>query len=101
MSNVTNAILVFRLEEEGPALGEAVASINSFFDGPGFSDVGEHAGGDKHLECSLYVGAFNYFRIADFLSHLSVCQRSHPVLQNVQLLLLEQEDDFFSVAYRD
>lgn len=56
MSNVTNIVVLVPSEEPG------ITQLNAYLLGHYHSvlnDVDECSGGNKHLECDVYVGAFN------------------------------------------
>ena len=73
MSLVTNIILHIGILEDEK---EKIKEINKFFDGQSLVSVDDENlprgwyGGSKMLECNLYIGAFNYLRIQEFIDHL-------------------------------
>lgn len=91
MSVVTNVILTVPCWERR---GNVCERINEFFEpGSGFRNIGDAAGGTKHLEADVLVGAFNYFDLGAFIDHLNTIRFENP--ENVCLFVKEQEDDRF------
>jgi hypothetical protein len=98
MSNVTNLILHIGIAEDE---NQKIAEVNMFFDDqrPLVSIKDESLpdgwyGGTKHLECNLYVGAFNYLNLERFVAHLKTIRWGEPeALQ----LIKEEGDDWFSI----
>lgn len=105
MSHVTNVILVFSVleaydeGEDGEDRYHVMTAINEWLRTQGHFPFGRHAdhssGGDKHLEVPIYVAAFNYFRLDDFLEMLKELPWKEPRL--VQVFVMDQDDDRFSV----
>jgi hypothetical protein len=58
-------------------------------------DLDRPFGGNKQLECDLFVGAFNHLDLNDFVSYLNGVQWSDN--DEVQLIVCEQEDDGFRI----
>ncbi len=54
-------------------------------------------GGTKYLECNIYVGAFNYFHLDDFLKHLNSIKWKAP--EDLQLFVKDQHDYKFRIIY--
>ena len=50
-------------------------------------------GGTKSLECRLFIGAYNYFRLDEFLAFLQTIRWSDPT--SLQLMVKEQQDRKF------
>ena len=101
MSNVTNLLLhIGMLEDEKAKIQE----VNAYFEQrqvrPLISLDDEHLprgwyGGDKYLECRLYVGAFNYLYLDEFIEHLKTITWEEP--EALQLMVKEERDDLFQV----
>ena len=53
-------------------------------------------GGTKKFEARLFIGAYNYFPLEDFINHTSKILWNEP--DNVQLFIKEQEDLNFRVV---
>lgn len=108
MSYVTNVILstgtLFDEEEE-----KILQEVNKFFvdkDNPAYSKNGfvnvEDAslprgwyGGDKMLEASLFIGAFNYLNLEGLIEHLQSIQWEYP--EDVQLIIKEDGESRFEI----
>ena len=89
MSQVTNVILCCALYE-----GEAIDYINETFNlGVHFESEGNFCAGDKNLEVSIHLGAFNYLRLPLLVKAITEAHWSCP--ECVQLLIKGQEDDKF------
>jgi hypothetical protein len=99
MSRVTNAILSASVVEGR----DQIDFINRFLrDAPSGGDgefikVSQHAGGPKHMECCIYVSAFNHAD-TDIIIR-SVSQAPWKEREMVQLFLMEQEEDAFRLRY--
>jgi hypothetical protein len=76
VSVVTSVALTFFELDEVARLAE----VNQFFeDGKvGLVDVTEHAGGNKAMQVSVAIGAFNYFPIEDFAEHIASIKWGRP-----------------------
>lgn len=102
MSYVTNLILHMGMIEDED---ERIKEVNAFFDEDDNPLVGLNEqplppgwyGGTKYLECNLYVGAFNYFQLDDFLKHLQTIKWRAP--EDVQLFIKDQDDYKFRIIY--
>lgn len=111
MSTVTNTILTFALDEEryteehpqGDDARGVIAEVNEYWkqkygDAAIVSDGFRHPpevwhGGTKALECYVFVAAFNYLGLKEFVKHLRSIKWDAP--SRVQLFVQEQEDDVF------
>lgn len=102
MSRVTNIILSTGYEND---LDKIIDQINAYL-----IEKGMHTGlvsidtdtlprgwygGSKMLECELFIGAFNYLHLEEFLEHLKSYSWQYP--ECVQVIYKEQQDDRFSV----
>ncbi len=99
MSRVTNAILAAHVSRHPD--GE-IESVNEFLranevGGGEFKDATEFAGGYKHLECRVYLSAFNN---AD-TNHIveAVRQGVWRDRDMIQLFIKEQEEELFTLRY--
>jgi hypothetical protein len=104
MSWVTNVILHL-----GPAFiagayeKRLLAKVNHYFlPGNGLVSVDDDRlpsgwyGGNKGLEVSLAIGAFNNLDLERFVTHLRTIDWPSP--ESVQLIVREQEDDRFRIV---
>lgn len=106
MSWVTNIILSYSL---GEYTEKRIAEVNQFFG----SVPDRHEGGNyeeeplasvesvwegkgKALECNVFIGAYNYFPLEDFLVHLRSVTWEEP--EAVQLFVKDQEDSKFQAV---
>jgi hypothetical protein len=102
MSRVTNAIITAHVGPHGDSDSE-IDSVNKFLretesGGSGeFVEVSQHAGGTKHMECRVYVSAFNHAD-TDVIVR-AVDQAPWRDREMVQLFIKEQEQDFFQLRY--
>jgi hypothetical protein len=99
MSRVTNAILAAHV---GRRPDDEIASVNEFLranevGGGEFIDVSEYAGGYKHLECRVYLSAFNHADTNLIID--AVRQAPWRDVEMVQLFVKEQEDELFALRY--
>ena len=99
MSQVTNAILT---ANPGRNADDEIAAVNEFLRlnkirGGEFKDVGGHAGGSKHVECRVYVAAFNHAETKQIVK--AVEQAPWREREAVQLFVREQEEESFTVRY--
>jgi protein associated with RNAse G/E len=99
MSVVTNLILHIGILEDEE---DRIKDVNEFWeDGIGLvsfdsSDLPRGwYGGTKMLEANLYVGAFNYLDLDEFITHLEKIRWEYP--EEVQVIVKEQEDDLFRI----
>ena len=103
MSKVTNLILTISDLHDDDKLGQ----INSFvYDGiqmnlvsAAFDDDAVNRtswyGGTRFLEAEIYIGAFNYFPLKDFINHLKQIKWENP--NSVQLIVKEENDEKFRI----
>ncbi len=93
MSRVTNIILTTSARDEP----EAIQHLNNWVDdkhGPCclFVDAKDSAG-DKHLECGIYLGAFNHMDLESFVFAVGSAPWEDP--KQVQLFVREEDDEEF------
>jgi hypothetical protein len=102
MSPVTNAILTAHVGLHTDSDPE-IDSVNKFLrenDGGGggeFVEVSHLAGGVKHMECRIYVSAFNHTNLTTILG--AVDQAPWIDKETVQVFVKEQGDDLFKIRY--
>jgi hypothetical protein len=102
MSRVTNAIITAHVGPHGDSDSE-IDSVNKFLresEGGGsgeFVDVSRHAGGTKHMECRVYVSAFNHADTNVIVRAVDQAPWQHREM--VQLFIKEQEQDVFQLRY--
>jgi hypothetical protein len=100
MSRVTNAIITAHVAAHSQADPE-IDSVNRLLresEGGGggeFIEVSRHAGGTKHMECRVYLSAFNH---ADTKTIIEAVNRAPwQDKEMVQLYVKEQEEELFHV----
>ena len=99
MSQVTNAILAAHV---GRHPDDEIGTVNEFLraneiGGGEFKEVTEYAGGYKHLECRVYLSAFNHADTNEIVEAV----RKTPWRDGdmVQLFIKEQEEELFTLRY--
>lgn len=100
MSLVTNCIFSFSIGEDEEAIMKEVNSYFEIKERPLISVEDKllpHGwyGGSKYLETPIYIGAFNFFSIEHFMSHIKELPWKEP--ENVQLIAQGQEEDYFTI----
>ena len=102
MSRVTNAILTAHIGPQGDSDPE-IDSVNKFLRetergrGGKFIEVTQQAGGTKHMECRVYLSAFN--RADTDVILRAVDQAPWREKDMVQVFVKEQEEDVFLLRY--
>jgi len=102
MSVVTNVILTAHVGPQGGSDSE-IHSVNKFLKearGGGFgtfTEVSDHAGGPKRMECRVYLSAFNHADTETILN--AVDQAPWRDKRMVQVFIKEQEDELFRLRY--
>jgi hypothetical protein len=106
MSNVTNLILsIGHFDAEA----DKIVEVNRYFEEPeiealrcrGLVAIDDPAlpegwyGGSKYFEAYIYLGAFNYLLLDEFIEYVRSIQWQSP--ESVQLVVMEQEDDRFRI----
>lgn len=97
MSIVTNVIILAALGPEGPdveieRLNELLRNVS----GRGqFQEVSEHAGGNKAMECRVYLGTFNLGDSEEIVRTIFSAPWDNP--EQVQILTKEQGEDVFTL----
>lgn len=103
MSVVTNIILSFSImENEISDIEDSYTNmvlINNWLRKHDHGAFGEDAtiasGGEKHLETPVYLAAFNFFDLDEFLAFLRTLPWEEP--ENVQVFVQGQEEEKFTV----
>jgi len=100
MSWVTNILLSYNIVEKqiGDHKSEHlnVKLINEEYEAFGtFKEIGQYAGGKKHIETPLYAAAFNYFPIKEFMYFVFSLNWECP--DDVQIFIEDQEEDRFKL----
>ncbi len=102
MSRVTNAILTAHVGLQNGSDPE-IDSVNKFLretetgGGGQFTEVTQHAGGTKHMECRVYLSAFNHAD-TDVIVR-AVDQAPWRDKEMVQVFVKEQEQEVFLLRY--
>jgi hypothetical protein len=103
MSRVTNVILTAHVGPKNKPDDE-IEAVNRFLretDGSGhgqFVDVTPHGGGTKHMECRVYLSAFNHADTQVILR--AIDQAPWRDKEMVQVFVKEQEEELFRLRYR-
>lgn len=84
MSHVTNIILKTAYDEDRDLIAEKF---------PMLSLTSEQAGGDKHMECDVFMGAKNYLDLDELVGTFRKAPWDDP--ENVQLLIQRQNENRF------
>ena len=103
MSVVTNLIFSFSVGEDETKMIEKVNSFKYGLQNLNLvsadyirSTENRHAkwyGGGKFLEARIYIGAFNYLELSEFVEHVKSLDWDEP--ECVQIMVKEQDDDRF------
>jgi hypothetical protein len=100
MSLVTNMILTCSVSEnldpEDTDYPCAIAEIQRWLQRHRYgelTDVAPYAGGTKALETAVFLGAFNYLRLGDFLAAVQAAPWSY--YDSVQVFVQEQNDTLY------
>ena len=102
MSRVTNVILTSHVGPQNRP-DEEISSVNRFLqtnEGGGvgeFKDVTSYAGGYKHMECRVYLAAFNHADTDVILK--AVQQAPWRDREMVQVFMKEEEEELFSLRW--
>ena len=106
MSNVTNLILSIGYHD---AEAGKIHEVNRYFEEPeiealrcrGLVSIDDSSlpegwyGGSKYFEANIYLGAFNYLLLDEFIEHLRSIQWQSP--EDLQIIVMGQEDDGFRI----
>ena len=96
MSTVTNVIFVTSVDEYEAT--QALQRISSFQFGTYWEPIkDEVAGGNKNLECEVYIGAFNRFDEEKFVDELKMVKWKYP--EELQVMVKRQDDDQFTTIF--
>lgn len=98
MSHVTNIILTTMVDEED-AVKElnGKLSVTAVCSSPRPVDLSRcpnTCGGNKYLECDIYLAAYNYFKLDNFLGAVRSVAWEYP--EDVQLFVKDQHDSHFT-----
>jgi hypothetical protein len=100
MSRVTDVILTAYVGLQDGSDPE-IDSVNKFLRetdvGGEFVDVSQQAGGTKHMECRVYLSAFNHADTETILK--AIDQAPWRDKDMVQVFVKEQEEDLFRLRY--
>src|SRR6185437_11150217 len=100
MSRVTNVIITAHVGSLDHSDAE-IDSVNRFLremgggGGGEFIEVSQHAGGPKHMECRIYLSAFNHADMNVIMS--AVNQAAWRDKDMVQVFVKEQEQELFQL----
>lgn len=53
-------------------------------------------GGTKYMECCIFMGAYNYLNLNEFIDHLKSIEWEDP--EDVQLIVRNQNEDRFKIV---
>lgn len=103
MSVVTNVILTFAVIEDADERMAEVNAFEGFAGGLGFNrriqsrgdvdPINLYIGGGRNTEARIYIGAFNYLIVDEFIEHVRAANWKHP--EHVRLYINEQDDEAF------
>lgn len=101
MSYVTNVILYIGILNDVDA---KIKEVNAYFEDDSFNGLvsvedeklpNGWYGGSKYLECDLFIGAFNYLNLRNFINHLKSIE--WDLDSPVQLIVLDEDDIRFKI----
>lgn len=102
MSEVTNLILTCSLGEKEEFV---LSQINKFeINNKPFKMISINDkklpsawyGGTKYMECCIFMGAYNYLNLNEFIDHLKSIEWEDP--EDVQLIVRNQNEDRFKIV---
>jgi len=85
MSHVTDIVLITFIDD------------NAFTLEFGLTQVEEHAGGNKHMQCNIFMAAINYLDIEKMISWFKNTKWEYP--KCAQLLYKDEYDDRFTLIH--
>ena len=90
MSHVADTVVFTFLHEDGPMqeVQKWLTEENQY--GP-LVEVSDHAGGHKALQCQLWVGAFNYLDIDEFVRVVFAQPWKYP--EHVCIAICDEHED--------
>ena len=101
MSHVTDIIFITAIEDGADAeaghpntdkLSEYIAREHN---NNKLLKVDEHAGGNKAIQCDVFMAAINYMDIDTFIAWFHTIKWEYP--ESVQLLIKDEHDDQFTI----
>lgn len=101
MSHVTDIILITSIEDgadlesDNPNVDKLKGYLEKEHNGHTLLKVDGHAGGNKAIQCDVFMAAFNYFNIDAFVRLFKEMQWQYP--ESAQLLIKDENDDAFTV----
>ena len=97
MSHVTDVILTVGCGDSRVA--ECIAALDSFTRtearGGTLHKVDQHAGGTKALQAEVYMGAFNYLPVGEFIALVKTLPWEYP--EDIRLFMQEEQEYSFRV----
>jgi hypothetical protein len=94
MSSVSNVIVTCALGDEDAFEKMCIVAFGHLHN---LKSVAQVAGGNKHLEQLVYVGAINYLNVDDFVQCVKIAEWEQP--ECVAVFIKEQEDERFIQRY--
>jgi hypothetical protein len=92
MSVVTDIILVLGIAEP---IDELNRYLSDAYNGGALKQVDKHAGGNKAVQCDVYMAAINHFDRESFIRKFASINWNEP--ECVQLFLKYETEDLFYV----
>ena len=92
MSSVTDIILTTSINEKG--VKEIKSHIESAYKN-NLNRADEGAGGNKFMQCDVFLTAINYMLIDELLDCFNAATWEYP--ESVQLLIKDEHDDAFTI----
>lgn len=91
MSRVTNIIVTCNISDRGARhLNEVISGICL----PTLREVSRYAHGSKEVEADIWIAAYNYLDLDQFMSIVSICDWESP--EDVRVFVQDQDDNHFS-----
>jgi len=105
MSHVADIILITMIEdgadtEDGhPNADKLNDYLKENHNGANLVMVDGYAGGNKHMQCDVFMAAINYLNIKDFVKSFQGIDWEYP--EGSQLLIKDEHDDKFTVYNKE
>jgi hypothetical protein len=97
MSVVTNLIVTAPLCAQ-TQVRDALEAFTVPRSYPPFTQVDSHAGGDRSMECCVWMAALNWMNLQEFMEHLAFRTWTYrELVSDIQLMVRGQRDDRFTV----